>query len=90
LQLIAEFSNDEQVNSQTPITFLVQAENDDVLPLMNSINYFPALKKNKIKSELHIYDDGGHRFGLGNPPGNKNRTTACEAWLRANNLILAQ
>jgi len=31
LQLIPEFSNDEQVNSQTPITFLVQAKNDDVV-----------------------------------------------------------
>jgi len=57
---------------------------------MNSINYFLALKKNKVKSELHIYEDGGHGFGLGNTPSNKNWTTACESWLRANNLILAQ
>jgi dipeptidyl aminopeptidase/acylaminoacyl peptidase len=83
LQLTPEFSNDEQVNLQTPITFLVQAENDDKVPLMNSINYFPALKKNNVKSELHIYEDGGHRFSLGNSPGNKNQTIACETLLRS-------
>ena len=84
---ILEFSNEEQVTADTPITFLVQAENDQAVPVMNSISYFLALKRNKVEAELHIYEDGGHGFGLGNTESNKNWTVACEAWLRANNLI---
>ena len=49
-----------------------------MLRVMNSINYFSALKKNKIKSEFHIYEDVGHGIGPGNTPGNKNQKTAAK------------
>ena len=49
--------------SDTPPTFLVQAE-DDPVHVENATNYFLALKNAKVPAELHIYAQGGHGYGL--------------------------
>lgn len=51
------------VTSQTPPTFIVQAE-DDPVHVENSTVYFLQLKNAKVPSELHIYAEGGHGYGL--------------------------
>ena len=81
---IHKFSNDLQVNENTPPAFLFAAEDDKTVPIQNSINYFRALSKFKIPAELHIYQKGGHGFGLAKNGGTEsNWTSACEHWLRA-------
>ena len=55
---------DIQVTSRTPPTFLLQAEDDPVDPVENSIVYHAALRKFGIPSEMHLYVKGGHAFGL--------------------------
>jgi acetyl esterase/lipase len=55
---------DIRVTSQTPPTFLVQAENDPVDPVENSLVYYAALKKAGVPAELHVYVKGGHAFGM--------------------------
>jgi acetyl esterase/lipase len=52
------------VTSQTPPTFLVQAENDPTDDVENSLAYFAALKKAGVPVEMHLYAEGGHAFGL--------------------------
>lgn len=52
------------VTKQTPPTFIVQAENDPVDDVENSLVYFAALKKAGVPTEMHIYADGKHAFGL--------------------------
>ncbi|HET9400774.1 MAG TPA: alpha/beta hydrolase [Candidatus Acidoferrales bacterium] len=52
------------VTRQTPPTFLVQAEDDPVDPVEESLVYFSALKKAGVPVEMHIYATGGHAFGL--------------------------
>jgi acetyl esterase/lipase len=52
------------VTSKTPPTFLVQAENDPVDNIQNSLIYFAALKNAGVSAEMHIYAEGGHAFGL--------------------------
>jgi acetyl esterase/lipase len=52
------------VNHQTPPTFLVQAENDDVDNVNHSIAYYIALKDAGVPAELHLYAEGKHAFGL--------------------------
>jgi acetyl esterase/lipase len=49
--------------SQTPPTFIVQAENDPV-HVENATVYFLQLKAAKVPAELHIYAEGGHGYGL--------------------------
>jgi acetyl esterase/lipase len=52
------------VTSQTPPTFLVQAEDDSVDTVNNSLVYYIALKKAGVPVEMHLYPHGGHAFGL--------------------------
>lgn len=49
--------------SNTPPTFLLQAE-DDPVHEENSLVYFQALKEAKVPAELHIFAQGGHGYGL--------------------------
>jgi acetyl esterase/lipase len=77
--MIKLYSNELQVRSNTPPTFLIHATDDDVVPVENSLLYYQALKINKVPTEMHIYPAGGHGFGLAN--GNKS----LESW---SNLML--
>lgn len=52
------------VTRQTPPTFLVQAENDNVDGVNQSIAYYIALKDAGVPVEMHLYARGGHAFGL--------------------------
>jgi acetyl esterase/lipase len=58
------FSNQNHVNANTPPTFLVHANNDATVPVKNSILFNEALVKFKVPAEMHIYQSGGHGFGL--------------------------
>jgi len=65
-QLVDLYSNEKQVTAATPPTFLVHAEDDNVVPVENTLVFYDALLQNKVKSEMHIYAGGGHGFGLYN------------------------
>ena len=52
------------VSRETPSTFLVQAENDNVDGVKQSLVYDAALKKAGVPVEMHLYAEGGHAFGL--------------------------
>ena len=52
------------VTSQTPPTFLLQAEDDPVDTINNSLVYYIALQKAGVPVEVHLYAHGGHAFGL--------------------------
>ncbi|MDE2183142.1 MAG: alpha/beta hydrolase [Alphaproteobacteria bacterium] len=52
------------VSSETPPTFLVQAEDDNVDGVKQSLVYYAALKKDDVPVEMHLYAQGGHAFGL--------------------------
>ena len=55
---------DIQVTSRTPPTFLLQAEDDPIDPVENSLVYHAALRKAGVPAELHLFVKGGHAFGL--------------------------
>jgi acetyl esterase/lipase len=55
---------DIPVTSQTPPTFLLQAEDDQVDNVDDSLAYYIALKKAGVPVEVHLYTHGGHAFGL--------------------------
>ena len=52
------------MTSQTPPTFLLQAENDPIDDVENSLVYYAALKKAGASVEMRLYSHGGHAFGL--------------------------
>lgn len=55
---------DIHVSPATPPTFLVQAEDDHVDGVQQSLAYYLALQKAGVPAELHLYAHGGHAFGL--------------------------
>ncbi len=52
------------VTSNTPPTFLLQAEDDHVDGVEQSLVYYIGLKKAGVPVEMHLYAQGGHAFGL--------------------------
>lgn len=74
-ELVESFSNEKQVTPETPPTFLVHADDDNVVPPENSIAFHHALRKAKVPAEMHIYEKGGHGFGPGAGKG------ACSSWM---------
>jgi acetyl esterase/lipase len=55
---------DIRVRSDTPPTFLLQAEDDHVDGVEQSLAYYVALQKAGVPTEMHLYAQGGHAFGL--------------------------
>ena len=77
------YSNELQVNKETPPAFLVHATDDKVVPVQNSLRYYEALEKNGVPAELHIYQRGGHGFALGREGTEKGWPEACLNWMRS-------
>ena len=60
-----ELSNETQVTSQTPPTFLFSTTNDSAVPVMNSVLFYEALLRAGVPAEIHIFVQGHHGSGLG-------------------------
>jgi acetyl esterase/lipase len=57
-------SNELQVSSKTPPTFLFHTTEDKTVPVENSVNFYLALRKAGVPAEMHIYLKGAHGAGL--------------------------
>lgn len=86
-ELLHRFSNEEQVTSKTPPSFLVHAADDDVVPVANSISFAEALVRNKVRAELHIYQSGGHGFGMHNKTTKDEWMDRLKNWLTMNGFL---
>ena len=84
---IQYYSNELNVNEQTPPAFIVHAINDDAVPVQNAHVYDSALKANKVSSTLYLYEKGGHGFGMKNPTAKEQWTTPLTAWLQKRKII---
>ena len=87
-ELVKLYSNELQVNKQTPPTFIIHARDDGAVPIANSENLLEALQKNKVPAKLVTYDEGGHGFGMrkkGIPV--ENWPQEMKAWLTERKLI---
>lgn len=61
------WSVERLVDAHTPPTFLAQAADDPISPIDNSLMMFGALRAAHIPAELHIFQAGGHGWGMGHP-----------------------
>lgn len=80
------FSNELQVISYTPPTFIFQANDDKTVPSENSLDLSKALKQAGVKTELHLYQAGGHGFGLKNPTKDSWFATMIN-WMESNKFL---
>ncbi|MBP1665897.1 MAG: beta-galactosidase [Bacteroidetes bacterium] len=82
-RLVERFSNELQITNETPPAFLVHSADDKAVPVMNSIGYFRGLQKNNIPAELHVFQKGGHGYGLAIDRGTESSwPDLCIRWLK--------
>lgn len=87
---IAKLSADEQVTADTPPTLLIHAIDDQAVPVENSQRFYEACRKQGVPVEMHLYEAGGHGFGMWGGPGSVSRwPDALEAWLVGRGLAKA-
>lgn len=76
------YSNELQVKDDTPPAFFVHANNDDAVPIENTLLMYKALREKNIPAELHILSEGKHGFGLAvNNPHVASWTGNLKLWL---------
>ncbi|BBO30516.1 alpha/beta hydrolase [Lacipirellula parvula] len=87
-ELAAEWSTDQRITDKTPPTFLVHASDDGGVLPKNSILFYEALLANKVPAEMHIYEVGGHGFGMFRDKRPADLwPNELEAWLKARKIV---
>lgn len=67
-----------------PPVFLHHAQDDDIIPVSQSLEFSEALKEKSIPCELHTFETGGHAYGIGShQPTTRNWHTFAETWLNS-------
>ena len=88
-KLVNHFSNELQVTGKTPPAFMVHSIDDGTVPVQNSIRYAMALREHSIACELHIYEHGGHGYGLAKWGGTHSAwPETCRKWLEVNGFLI--
>ena len=82
-----QLSPEIRVGSDTPPTFLAVAS-DDKGSIESTVLYYLALRRASVPAELHVYETGGHGFGLRSTGKNSATWPArCEDWMRDRGLL---
>lgn len=63
-EAIRAFSAERHVSTATPPSIIFQAGDDTTVPLENGFKMYAALRKAQVAGELHLFEAGGHGFGL--------------------------
>jgi acetyl esterase/lipase len=80
--------DDVQVTADAPPLFIVHAQDDPLVSPTASTAMFDAWQKAKRPAELHIYEKGGHGFGMRSQGLPVDRWPAdFETWLASRGLI---
>jgi acetyl esterase/lipase len=87
-ELAAQWSTDRRVTDRTPPTLIISTSDDKTVPIKNSLLFYEALLAHKVPAEMHIWETGGHGFGLrgGDRPVDQ-WAEQLEPWLRVHQVI---
>ena len=77
------FSNELQVDKNTPPALLIHSIDDLAVPVENSFEYFKQLKAFSVAAEMHAFADGGHGYGLGRTGTHSIWSKNAENWLNS-------
>jgi acetyl esterase/lipase len=80
-----------RIPKETPPIFLVHASDDPVAGAENSVLMYLALKRANVPTELHVYAQGGHGFGVRKSSlPCSTWTDRCVAWLQGQGMLNAK
>lgn len=84
-ELWEKLSLENQVNANTPKTFIWHTFEDGAVPVENSLMMVSALRKAGISTEFHMYSRGGHGLSLATKltanPGGGCIQEECATWI---------
>lgn len=63
-QQVNYYSNELQVNKNTPPAILMLCDDDKTVPPINSIQFYQTLHTNNVPASLYIFPSGGHGWGM--------------------------
>ncbi len=76
------------VNRRTAPTFIVNGADDRTVNVRESIQFFKALHDAGVPFELHVFQKGGHGFGLGTDRGEVSSwPRLCIEWMQIEGFI---
>ena len=79
------------VTKDTPPTFIYQTFADKTVSPAATVDFYQALFKAGVPSELHVFVNGAHGSGLGKgDPALDQWPNLLENWLRAQGLLTAE
>jgi dipeptidyl aminopeptidase/acylaminoacyl peptidase len=62
----------------------VHATDDGGVKVENSLLFYRSLVHNKVHAEIHVYQQGGHGFGMNNPTSSDKWMERCRNWMVSN------
>jgi acetyl esterase/lipase len=84
----AFFSLENRVTAATPPTLLIHTQQDQSVPVENSIRFFQALTKAGVPAEFYAFEKGSHGMGMKAEFGTASDwPDRAEEWLRARGLL---
>lgn len=78
---VARFSNEKNVDADTPPAFLMHAADDRAVPIENSERYLHALHTHAVAGTLFRYETGGHGFGMNNKTDSRDWFGPMLSWI---------
>jgi len=64
---VSAYSVESHVRADMPPVFLVHAADDQIADVGHSLTMFNAARAQGVPAEMHIFEKGGHSWGLGRP-----------------------
>jgi len=87
-ELLQLMSLEKQVTAATPPTLLVHTQEDQSVPVENSIRFFQALTRAKVPAEMYLFEHGSHGMGMRTGLGTASDwSKRAEEWLRNRGLL---
>jgi acetyl esterase/lipase len=85
---VRAMSAETRVGPQTSPTFLVHSQDDNIVPVDNSILFYQALTRAHVPAEMYLFEHGGHGMGMTAGHGDASLwPKRAEEWLRDRKLI---